>query len=128
LISNSESPIRGEHQGEYEENWVAYRRKFQNAVPGIQQLDIHSSKSTKVIIRREGLKNAYLLHEEIGRGEYGKVHKATDFSTGDLFIAKEFVAKRSNWYDKAKSEIGVIQELTHVSIFPLFEDIGQQYS
>jgi hypothetical protein len=37
-------PDRGEHQGEYEENWVAYRRKFQNAVPGIQQLDIHSSK------------------------------------------------------------------------------------
>jgi hypothetical protein len=113
-------PDRGEGQGEYEENWVAYRRKFQNAVPGIQQLDIQSSKSTKLILRREGLKDAYLLHEEIGRGEYGMVHKATDYRKGNLYAAKEFFAKGSDWYDKAKSEIEIIQNMSHVSDFFLF--------
>jgi hypothetical protein len=84
---------RGEHQGEYEENWVAYRRKFQNAVPRIQQLDIHSSKSTKVIIRREGLKNAYLLHEEIGRGEYGRSSRLLTFPREIYLLQKNLLQK-----------------------------------
>jgi hypothetical protein len=118
-------PNRGNYQGEYDKNWIAYRRKFQDAIPGIQQLNIQPSKSTKVIIRRKGLKNIYLLHQEIGRGEYGTVHKATDYYTGDLFAAKQFIAKGSRWDDKAKSEIGIIQKVSHVSFsLALFEDFG----
>ena len=66
--------------------------------------------------RREGRRNTYLLHDEIGTGQFGMVCKASDPRTGELFAAKQFVTRKPGWDAKAYMEIAISQDVTHVGI------------
>ena len=110
-------PTRGKSQRLYDRNWDIYRRKHGDDVPNIDTLAIQPTlKITRFVQRREGRRNAYLLHDEIGTGQYGTVCKASDPRTGELFAAKQFVTRKPGWDAKAYMEIAISQDVTHVSI------------
>ena len=108
-------PARGNHQHQYDKNWEAFQRRHADAVPAISRLNIQStSKVTRFLVRREGSHNTYFLHDEIGKGEFGMVYKATEHRTGELFAAKQFAMRRPEWNAKAYVEIAISQKVTHV--------------
>ena len=110
-------PTRGKSQRRYDRNWDLYRRKHGDDVPEIDSLAIQPTlEITRFVQRREGRRNAYLLHDEIGTGQYGTVCKASDPRTGELFAAKQFVTRKPGWDAKAYMEIAISQDVTHVSI------------
>ena len=110
-------PTRGKSQRLYDRNWDIYRKKHGDDVPNIDTLAIQPTlKITRFVQRREGHRNAYLLHDEIGTGQYETVCKASEARTGELFAAKQFVMRKPGWDVKAYMEIAISQDVTHVSI------------
>ena len=110
-------PIRGKYQRRYDRNWDIYRRRHGDDVPKIDSLAIQPTlEITRFVQRREGRRNAYLLHDEIGTGQFGMVCKASDPRTGELFAAKQFVTRKPGWDAKAYMEIAISQDVTHVCI------------
>jgi serine/threonine protein kinase len=59
----------------------------------------------------------YLLHEQIGQGEYGKVYRATDISTQTTFAVKVVETQKLNenpkLLDLSLTEIKVLQTVSH---------------
>ena len=85
-------------------------------VPNMKSLNIQPTlEITPFIQRRVGRRNTYLLHDEIGKGEFGMVCKANDPRTGELYAAKQFTTRKPGWDAKAYMEIATSQEVTHVS-------------
>ncbi|MCJ1460214.1 hypothetical protein MMC28_010593 [Mycoblastus sanguinarius] len=96
-------PARGKHQRQHDRNWDIYRRSHQ------------------------GRRNAYLLHGDIGTGQFGFVRTASDPRTGELFAAKQFVTRKPGWDAKAYLEVAISQDITHehiVSFVDLIDDGG----
>jgi len=109
-------PARGKHQDEYEKNWECFRRTCKTEVPAIGQLDIRSTEITRFLVRREGRQNTYFLHDEIGRGGFGTVRKATDHRTGKLFAAKQFATCIPGSDARAHLEIAISQEINSFAL------------
>lgn len=65
---------------------------------------------------RQGRRNAYLLHNEIGTGQFEIVCKASDPRTGELFATKQFKTRKPGWDAKAYMEIAISQNITHKHI------------
>ena len=108
-------PARGKHQCRYERNWEVYRARHLDDIPKVDSLDIKPSlEPTRFVQRREGRRNAYYLHDEIGTGQFGMVCKASEYRTGELFAAKKFMTRKSGWDVKAYLEIAISQGVTHV--------------
>ena len=82
-------PARGEHQHRYDRNWETFRAKYGMGVPNMMSLNIQPTlEITLFVQRRVGYRNTYLLHDEIGKGEFGIVCKANDPRIGELYAAK----------------------------------------
>ena len=110
-------PARGEHQHRYDRNWETFRAKYGMGVPDMKSLKIQPTlKITPFVQRRVGRRNTYLLHDEIGKGEFGMVCKATDDRIGELYAAKQFTTTKPGWDVKAYMEIVISQDVTHVGI------------
>ncbi|CAD6592077.1 MAG: hypothetical protein ASARMPRED_005971 [Alectoria sarmentosa] len=128
LIFEVSFPTRGQYQRHYERNWEVYRRKHGDDVPNMNSLDIQSTlEITPFVQHRQGRRNAYLLHGEIGTGQFGMVCKANDSRTGGLFAAKQFVTRKPGWDAKAYLEIAISQDVTHehiVSFVDFIDDGG----
>ncbi len=117
LVFEISFPARGEHQHRYNQNWEIFRAKYRMGVPNIDSLDIQPTlEITPFVQRRVGRRNAYLLHDEIGRGEFGMVCKANNSRTGKLYAAKQFTTRKPGWDAKAYMEIAISQDVTHVSV------------
>lgn len=117
LVFEISFPARGEHQHRYNQNWEIFRAKYGTGVPNIDSLDIQPTlEITPFVQRRVGRRNAYLLHDEIGRGEFGMVCKANNSRTGELYAAKQFTTRKPGWDAKAYMEIAISQDVTHVSV------------
>lgn len=117
LVFEISFPTRGQYQHHYKRNWEVYRRRYGDDVPNMNSLDIQStSEITPFVQHRQGRRNAYLLHGEIGTGQFGMVCKANDSRTGELFAAKQFVTRKPGWDAQAYMEIAISQDVTHVGI------------
>ncbi len=115
LIFEISFPARGKHQRQYDRNWDTFCAKHGRAVPNLDRLRIQSSlEITPFVQRRKGHLSTYLLHGEIGKGEYGIVCRANDPCTGELYAAKQFMAKKPGWDAKAYLEIAISYNITHV--------------
>ena len=115
LVFEISFPAHGKHQRQYDRNWETFRAKYGKAVPNMKSLNIQpTSEITPFVQRRVGRRNAYLLHDEIGKGEFGMVRKANDPRTGELFAAKQFVTRKPGWDAKAYLEIAISQDVTHI--------------
>lgn len=110
-------PIRTKEESlSYQRNWEAFRTQCMQAVPMADTLVVDLAPGpTPFTVRRESDDHSYCLHDEIGRGGYGTVCKATRTPDGALFAAKQF-AKHSKWEKRARAEIALFQKITHVSI------------
>ena len=111
-------PVRGQHHGQlYQRNWEEFRAKCVRAVPGVGGLNIKSPlEVTRFKVLRTSRHHTYLLHDVIGRGEFGTVCKATDERTARLYAAKQFTTTKSGWDAKAYLEIALSQKITHVRV------------
>ena len=110
-------PTRGKYQRHYDRNWDIYRRRHGDDVPDIKPLAIQPTlEITPFVQHRQGRRNAYLLHDEIGTGQFGMVCKASDPRTGELFAAKQFKTRKPGWDAKAYMEIAISQNVRHVGI------------
>ncbi len=117
LVFEISFPDRGKYQRRYDRNWDIYRRRHGDDVPKIDSLAIQPTlEITRFVQRREGRRNTYLLHDEIGTGQFGMVCKASDPRTGELFAAKQFKTRKPGWDAKAYMEIAISQDVTHVGI------------
>lgn len=88
-------PERGIHQRQYELNWEAFAEDCGHAVPNLGGLGIEPQRDiTRFLVRRESRYNTYLFHNEIGKGEFGSVCKASDHRTAELFAAKKFTTRK----------------------------------
>ena len=110
-------PARGKHQRQYDRNWEAFRAKYGKAIPMIGRLGIQSTlEITPFVQRRKGRRSTYLLHGEIGTGQFGIVCKASEHRTGELYAAKQFTTRKPGWDAKAYLEIAISQDVTHVVV------------
>ncbi len=117
LVFEVSFPERGMYQRQYEMNWEAFRRECGDDVPKIEGLDIQPTrKITQLFVRRESRHNAYFLHDEIGKGQFGSVCKASDYRTGEVFAAKQYTTRKPGWDAKAYLEIAISQKITHVGV------------
>ena len=115
LIFEISFPARGKHQRQYDRNWDTFRAKNGKSVPNLDRLRIESSlEITPFVQRRKGRLSTYLLHGEIGKGEYGIVRRANEPRTGQLYAAKQFMTRKPGWDAKAYWEIALSHNITHV--------------
>lgn len=115
-------PDRGAHQLQYQRNWATFRAKCVPAVPNVGPLGIETRPEiTEFQVRRESRKSGivYYLHDEIGKGEFGSVCKATEVRTGAVFAAKQFTARKPGWDIRAYLEIAISEKISHVdNLYP----------
>ena len=117
LVFEISFPIRGKYQGRYDRNWDLYRRRHGDNVPEIDSLAIKPElEVTRFVQYRQGRRSAYLLLDEIGKGEFGSVCKASDHRTAELFAAKQFSMRKPGWDARAYLEIAISQKITHVGV------------
>lgn len=109
-------PHRGKHQREYEKNWEIFRGKYRKAVPMINGLDIRSTEITPYMVRRESRCGVYFLHENIGKGHFGTVRKASEQYTAEVYAAKEFGPRKPRLTAQAVSEMTILQKVKHVGV------------
>ena len=110
-------PERGIHQRQYELNWEAFAENCGHAVPKLGGLGIEPQRDiTRFLVRRESRHNTYFFHDEIGKGEFGSVCKASDHRTAELFAAKQFTTRKPGWDARAYLEIAISQTVTHVGV------------
>lgn len=100
---------------QHQENWQAFAARCKSAIPGLSQLALSSSASTRPPSQRAGLRNGYSMYDEIGRGEFGVVRRAIQYRSGAVYAAKEFFRVKSKQEAQNFSEIATLQRLSHVS-------------
>ena len=109
-------PDRGKHQREYERNWEIFRGNHRKAVPMINGLDIQSKEITPYMVRREGRRAVYFLHENIGKGQFGTVRRASEQYTAQVYAAKEFDTRKPGLNAQAVIEMTILQKVEHVGV------------
>ncbi len=88
---------------QYEAHRDVYLEECRNATPSLSRLGMDSLQSQ----RRQPI---YLPEEELGRGNFGRINKVVNVSTGDEHAGKEFYG--GNW----KKEVEILRKVSHVSV------------
>ncbi|KAJ9624519.1 Protein kinase protein rad53 [Taxawa tesnikishii (nom. ined.)] len=107
-----------ECQTEYQANVSAFTkerrvlRESTSTLPPFSTLDIQSQSTTAAptTSHSPGQGPVYLVYEELGRGEFGTVHKVVDVSTGYVYAGKEFM--RPGW----ENEVAAMRRVSHQRI------------
>ncbi|KAJ9624529.1 Protein kinase protein rad53 [Taxawa tesnikishii (nom. ined.)] len=107
-----------ECQLEYQANvntFLESRREHEkstSALPPFNILGIHSqgTAAAPTTSHSPGQGPVYILYEELGRGEFGAVHKVVDVSTGYVYAGKEFM--RPGW----ENEVAAMKRVSHQRI------------
>jgi hypothetical protein len=110
--------LDGIERYQHQANWQAFLQKCKTAIPQLGQLTLSSTASTRPPSHRTGLRNGYMMFEEIGRGEFGVVRRATQYRSGDIYAVKEYFRVKQTQEAKNLSEISTLQSLSHVSVSP----------
>lgn len=59
------------------------------------------------------MRNGYSMFEEIGRGEFEVVRRASQYCGGAICVAKEFFRAKEKLKVQSFSEIATLQRLSH---------------
>ncbi|CAD6198887.1 unnamed protein product, partial [Caenorhabditis auriculariae] len=81
-----------------------------------------------VEIRHESVLDLYDIHEEIGTGAFGVVHRATERATGNTFAAKFVMTPHESDKETVRKEIHTMSNLRHpklINLHDAFEDDGE---
>lgn len=62
---------------------------------------------------------SYSIHEELGKGRYGVVHKVTDLRTGCIMAAKFVRCIKKQDREKVQEEIDIMNCLRHPKLLQL---------
>lgn len=95
---------------EYSQRVRSYLEKSRNAIGPLDLLNIHSLQSTAAPTEPVSPRQhpIYIMGNELGRGNFGRVYKAKNVSTGEIYAAKLF--KENLW----KREVEIMKGLSHV--------------
>ena len=98
---------------EYNAHRDAYLEDRRNALPSLSQLGVESQQTTAQLTAPHAPRQQpmYLPEEELGRGQFGTVHKVLDVSTGDEYAGKTFHGG-GHW----EKEVKILKSISHVSI------------
>ena len=76
-------------------------------------------------VHDNGIKDIYLVHERIGKGSYGVVHRVTNQKTHEIYAMKVISKKQYNnekgliFIEQMKNEIVIQKNLNHPNIVRL---------
>ncbi len=107
-------------EDEYGLRLNSYLEESRTALPLFNMLGIYSQETTAAPTqllspRRRPI---YVKSEELGRGEFGRVYRVNDMSTGLTFAGKTFLSD-------CQGEVEIMRRVSHVSIF--IYTVAQQY-
>ena len=108
--------LNGLQKLQHEANWKEFVQKYKDVVPGLGQLVLSSSASTRPSSHRIGLRGGYTIFEELGRRNYGIVKRVAAYHNGAEYAAKEFFKKKAEQDARNLAEIAMLQSLSHVRI------------
>jgi hypothetical protein len=108
--------LSGVQKLQHEANWKEFVQKYKDTVPGLGQLALSSSASTRPPSHRIGQRGGYTFFEELGRGNYGIVKRVTAYHSGAEYAAKEFFKTKAAQDARNLAEIAMLQSLSHVRI------------
>lgn len=126
-----EFPSQSVSHSEYRENMQAFFDRSQTAFPCVEGLAFNSYPSTAAPSepRTPGHEAIYVEKEEIGKGQFGKVHRVLKARNGVYYAAKIFESPFENtrgnrkrkrdeeqWMAKVMNEIDIMRTHPHVNI------------
>ena len=89
----------------------SYLEESRTALPPFKMLGIHSQEATAAPTQplSPGQRPIYVKSDELGRGEFGRVYRVIDVSTGLTFAGKTFLLD-------CQGEVEIMRRVSHVSM------------
>ncbi|CAI5451947.1 unnamed protein product [Caenorhabditis angaria] len=115
-----EEPKKKEHKVREQESVDYEKAAKDSGVTEYKEIDIHRLPND--------LQAKYIIHEELGKGAYGTVYRATERATGKTWAAKMVQVRPGVKKENVIHEIAIMNQLHHDKLLNLHEafDMGNE--